>query len=232
METQEREARLAALAAQIAAVEGRPTDQGGGAAGGERVGARSPDRIPGQPGPADPGSGSDAPAGTSDGASEREQIAAAKAICLRLLAVAPRPRAGLAQALQRKEIPDHIAEAVLDRLTEVGLIDDVAYAQSFVRVKHRDRALGRTALRTELRKLGVDEEVMSVAVEPLDAAAERARATELVAKRLDSAMAAGSVAARRRLLGLLSRRGYGFEIAVPVVDGAIERYADGADGAP
>jgi regulatory protein len=237
VETQEREARLAALAAQIAAVEGRPTDQGGGAAGGERVGARSRDRIPGQPerpdprsGPADPGSGSDASAGTPGDGSEQEQTAAAKAICLRLLAVAPRPRAGLAQALQRKEIPEHIAEAVLDRLTEVGLIDDVAYAQSFVRVKHRDRALGRTALRTELRKLGVDEEVMSVAVAPLDAAAERARATELVAKRLDSAMAAGSVAARRRLLGLLSRRGYGFDIAVPVVDGAIERYADRADG--
>ncbi len=124
--------------------------------------------------------------------------------------------------MKRKDIPDHIADAVLDRLIEVGLVDDVAYAQSFVRVKHRDRALGRTALRSELRKLGVDEDVTAGAVDTVDAAAERSRAAELVAKRLDSALEAGSVAARRRLLGLLSRRGYSFEIAVPVVDEALD----------
>jgi len=159
-----------------------------------------------------------------------DQSAKARAICLRLLAVAPRPRAGLLQALHRKEIPDQIAAAVLDRLTEVGLIDDVAYANSFVRVKHRDRALGRTALRTELRRLGVDEESAAAAVETVDVDDERVRATELIAKRLDAAMAAGPVAARRRLLSLLSRRGYPSEVAVPVVESALEGYSEGADG--
>ena len=70
---------------------------------------------------------------------------------------------------------------------------------------------------------------MSAAVDTVDAGAERARAAELVAKRLDAAMEAGPVAARRRLLGLLSRRGYSFEIAVPVVDEALEGYSVTAD---
>ncbi|WP_354530214.1 regulatory protein RecX [Nakamurella sp. UYEF19] len=160
----------------------------------------------------------------------RELTIAAKAICLRLLAVAPRPRAGLAQALRRKEIPEEIAESVLDRLTEVGLIDDVAYANSYVRVKHRDRGLGRSALRSELRKLGVEPDVLAAAVETVDSDAERARARELIGKRLDAAMAAGPIAARRRLLGLLARRGYSPEIAVPVVESALEGYSQAQDG--
>ncbi len=211
METQERAARLAALAAQIAAVEG-----GAGAQAHGRQGA-----------PAGIDTGDGPPAAVVGGA-DKDLLAGAKAICLRLLAVAPRPRAGLAQAMKRKEVPDHIAEAVLDRLTEVGLVDDVAYAQSFVRVKQRDRALGRTALRTELRKLGIDDEVTVVAVDTVDDIAERARAADLVAKRIDAAMAAGPVAARRRLLGLLSRRGYSFEVAVPVVEQALDGYTEGA----
>ena len=229
METQDRDARLAALAQQIAAVEGRAAVLPGGAdlaPAAARPSADNPEAGSGTDGPAASG----ATAGRAPGPpSETEQTAAAKAICLRLLAVAPRPRAGLAQAMKRKDVPDHIAEAVLDRLTEVGLIDDIAYAQSFVRVKQRDRALGRTALRSELRKLGVDEEIMSAAVDTVDAGAERARAAELVGKRLDAAMEAGPVAARRRLLGLLSRRGYSFEIAVPVVDEALEGYSVTAD---
>ena len=221
METQERAARLAALAAQISAVEGGAGLQSGGI--GKTGGVV-------QSGGVVHTAATDAgPMAAVVGPADKDQTAAAKAICLRLLAVAPRPRAGLAQAMKRKDVPDHVAEAVLDRLTEVGLIDDVAYAQSFVRVKHRDRALGRTALRTELRKLGVDEQVTVLAVDAVDDTAERARASELVAKRIDAAMAAGPVAARRRLLGLLSRRGYSFEIAVPVVDEALDGYSDGVD---
>lgn len=198
-ESNSRSSRAAAVAEQIAALE-RP-DDGRGQATGFLLADAGDETM-------------------------RKQLAEAKAICLRLLAVAPRPRAGLAQALQRKEVADDVAQVVLDRLTEVGLIDDVAYANSFVRVKHRDRALGRGALRTELRKLGVDEESMAAAVETVDAAAEQKRATELIGKRLDAAMAAGPVAAQRRMLGLLARRGYPPDIAIRVVEEAVQAYSE------
>ncbi len=224
MDTVDRDERLAALAGRIAAVQSRPdgvtgsaarsaADDAGGApsaAGGSPRGAGSDPRSPGAGSPAD-------------------QTALAKAICLRLLAVTPRPRAGLAQALRRKEIPDDIAESVLDRLTEVGLIDDVAYAQSFVRTKQRDRALGRAALRSELRRLGVEEDVTAQAVDSVDTQAERIRAAELIAKRVDAAMASGVVAAKRRLLGLLARRGYSPEVAIAVVEKALEAYSRGLE---
>jgi regulatory protein len=232
---EDRSALVAALAEQIARVERQADTQPAprragevGMAGGgddQRVGGgrRSGDHVDGrEPDSDESGAG---PAGVA-----QQQAAEARAICLRLLAVAPRPRAGLAQALKRKEIPDAVAEAVLDRLTAVGLIDDAAYASSFVRTKHRDRALGRSALHAELRKLGVDEESVADAVSTVDSDAEAARAAELIAKRLDAAMSAGPVAAKRRLLGLLARRGYPPDVAVAVVDRALAGYSDGVQG--
>ncbi len=204
MDTSDREARVAALLEQMAAVQAGSPGQ-----------ARSPASVLDEE--------------PVDVESCTGQTAAAKAICLRLLAVAPRPRAGLAQALKRKDIPDHIIEAVLDRLTEVGLIDDAAYAQGFVRTKHRDRALAGQALRAELRKRGVDDSVTADAVGVIDLAAERSRAAELITKRIDAAMADGPVAARRRLLALLDRRGYSAEVAVPVVRQALESYSEGVE---
>jgi len=148
----------------------------------------------------------------------------AKAICLRLLTVAARPRAALALALRKRGIPDDVAETVLDRFTEVGLIDDEAYAQAFVATKQRDRGLGASALRTELRRKGVDDEVVAGAVDGIDQEAERNRARALIERRVDAAMGAGPVAARRRLAGLLARRGYSVDVALSVVDEALAAY--------
>jgi regulatory protein len=230
VETDGREARLAELAQQIAEVQARPeaetTQERRPARATRRTAAGGRRRPTGNP---------DDPAGSGvedsepgDHRTRAQQEAAARAICLRLLSIAPRPRAGLAQALHRKDIPLDVATAVLDRFTEIGLIDDVAYANSYVRVKHRDRALGRAALRTELRKLGVAEEVMTDAVQVVDTEAEQARAAELIDKRIDAAMEAGPVAARRRLLGLLDRRGYPADVAVPVVESALQAYGQDA----
>ncbi len=150
----------------------------------------------------------------------------AKAICLRLLTGSAKPRAGLATALKLRGIPDDVAGRVLDRFTEVGLIDDQAYAEAFVAVKHRERALGPTALRTELRRKGVDDEIVAAAVGSVDPDMERDRAGALIARRVDAAMAYGEPAARRRLIGLLARRGYSAELAHQVVDQAMTDYLD------
>lgn len=150
----------------------------------------------------------------------------ARAICLRLLTGADRSRADLAQALRRRGIPDDAAASVLDRLTEVGLVDDASYAAAFVASKHRDRGLGRAALRAELKRKGIAADLADKAVSPIDATAERERAAALVLRRLDSALFAGLPAARRRLLGMLSRRGYLASVATSVVDEALRGYCE------
>jgi regulatory protein len=93
-----------------------------------------------------------------------------------------------------------------------------------VAAKHRDRALGVTALRTELRRKGVDEATVDAAVQTLDQTAERDRARALISRRVDAAMGNGVPAARRRLIGLLARRGYAADVARQVVDEALADY--------
>lgn len=148
----------------------------------------------------------------------------AKQICLRQLTAAAKPRAALADVLRRRGIPDDVAHSVLDRFTEVGLIDDEAYAAAYVSTKQRDRSLGAGALRVELRRKGLDDEIVAAAVADIDDVDERARAADLVARRIDAAMQRGSVAARRRLVGLLARRGYPSGLAYAVVSDAVAAY--------
>lgn len=216
----DRAARLAELAAAIARIG--PDGTGGSAPAGrpDRPAAEGPlhDELVTGPPPEDPAGPQNDPPGDPE--------AVAKAICLRLLTGAARSRADLARALHRREIPQQVADRVLDRFTEVGLVDDAAYAEAFVASKHRDRGLGRVALRTELRRKGIDPAVADRAVDAVDGEAERRRAEDLVAKRLDSALFAGLPAARRRLLGLLARRGYPASLAATVVDDALRGFTD------
>ena len=88
----------------------------------------------------------------------------ARAVVLRQLTGAPKSRKQLEDALTRKGCPDDVAAEVLDRFEQVGLVDDEAYAQAFVRSKQAGRGLARRALSHELRAKGVDDELGEVVV--------------------------------------------------------------------
>jgi regulatory protein len=145
----------------------------------------------------------------------------ARQIVLRQLTAAPRSRAQLAQALRRKQCPDEVATAVLDRMEEVGLVDDEAYAGMLVRSQQAGRGLARRALRRELRTKGVDDETAQAALDAVDPHAEEERARELVAKKLRTLHGLEPVVQTRRLAGLLARKGYDGELAMRVVREAV-----------
>src|SRR3954453_2379389 len=100
---------------------------------------------------------------------ENDPESVARTICLNLLTGAPRSRAELAKALRKRQVPADVAQQVLDRLTDVNLIDDAAYAEAFVESRHRGRGLARSALRQELRRKGVDDAVATAAGEQIEA---------------------------------------------------------------
>ena len=145
----------------------------------------------------------------------------AKAVCVRLLADSARPRADLERALRKRGFEPDVIGPVLDRFEEVGLVDDRAYADAFVRSAYRHRALSRTALAAKLRSKGVDSELASTAAADIDDAAEEVRAAELVAKKVEALRDLEPEVARRRLLGLLARRGYPGDVSIRVVDAAM-----------
>jgi regulatory protein len=153
---------------------------------------------------------------------------AARQICLRLLATAPRTRAQLATALRRRRVPEEVAEAVLGRFAEVRLIDDAAFAQAWVESRHHGRGLARRALSAELRQRGVAAEQVRAAVGSLGDQDELATARRLVAKRVEATRGRPLPARVRHLVGMLARKGYPAGLAFQVVREALEQ--DGQRG--
>jgi regulatory protein len=160
--------------------------------------------------------------GRDGGSPPADPEAAAREICLRLLTMSPRTRAQLADALRRKGVPDDVAERVLGRYTEVGLIDDVAFARAWVQSRHTGRGLARRALAAELRQRGVDNDTVNDAVDELDPEQEEAAARELVAKRIAATRGLDPVKRTRRVLGVLARKGYPSGLAYRLVREALE----------
>lgn len=144
-----------------------------------------------------------------------EQVA--RAIVLRRLSAAPRTRAELADDLRRRDVPDDVAERVLDRFTEVGLVDDAEFARMWVSSRHRSRGLARGSLRQELRRKGVDDEDGAAALAQVDDEAEYARGCALVRSRLAATARLDDAARVRRLGGMLMRRGYPGGVAARIV---------------
>ena len=176
-----------------------------------------------------PGADDDDAPGARAPRTSRNPEDAARQICLRLIAIEPRTRAQLAQAMQRKQIPDHVAEGILDRFTEVGLIDDQAFARAWVESRHHSRGLSRRALSTELRRRGVDADDVREAVETLDPDQEAATARQIVDRKLRSTRGQPYEARMRRLVGTLARKGYGAALSYRIVREALE--AEGAHDA-
>ncbi|MGH4019926.1 MAG: regulatory protein RecX [Pseudonocardiaceae bacterium] len=141
----------------------------------------------------------------------------AREVCLRLLTVRPRSRAELADALRRRGIGQDVAEPVLDRLTTVGLVDDVALAETAVHSGHTYRGLGRLGLSDELRRKGVPDDLARDAVATVRPEDEEQRARELVRRSLRSATTRDEATLARRLVVMLARKGYPEELAFCVV---------------
>jgi regulatory protein len=163
--------------------------------------------------------GPDAVAGAGGSA---DPEAAAREICLRLLSFSPRTRAQLADALRRKGVPEEVAERVLGRYTEVGLIDDAAFARAWVQSRHTGRGLARRALAAELRQRGVADDTVKEAVEELHPDQEETAARELIAKRMAATRGLDPTKRMRRILGVLGRKGYSSGLAYRLVREALE----------
>jgi len=159
----------------------------------------------------------------------RDPEARARQVCLRLLTLAPRTRAQLAEALRKKDIPDEAAAEVLSRFEDVGLIDDAAFARAWVESRHHSRGLAGRALSAELKQRGVaSDEIQAAIGEQLSPEAEIAAARRLVAARLPATRGLPVQQRTRRLAGQLARKGYPAGLAFRVIREALEGEGDAA----
>jgi regulatory protein len=105
-------------------------------------------------------------------------------------------------------VPDPVAEQVLDRFTEVGLVDDDAFARTWVSRRASAKGLARRALAHELRHRGVEDGTAAAALDALPPGAEDEAALELVRRRLPATASLEPAVRVRRLVALLARKGH------------------------
>lgn len=146
-------------------------------------------------------------------ASPEEQEKLAREVILTQLSMMARSREQLRAKVLDRGVSEEIADAVLARFEEVGLVDDAAFAESLVRMQRESRGLSRRGLRHELTKRGVDAETAAEAVDAIDDEAEYATALELARKKARSVARLERPVQERRIASMLGRKGYGASIS-------------------
>lgn len=141
----------------------------------------------------------------------------ARTIVLRKLSAQARTRVELERALKTRAVPEEAANAVLDRMSEVGLVDDAAFAHDWVASRQQRRHLSRTALRRELTTKGVDRGVIDEALVGVDGSDEHSAALALAQRRAAPMAGLPREVAYRRLGGMLARRGFSGSVTTQVL---------------
>jgi regulatory protein len=156
---------------------------------------------------------------------EADPESVARKILLDQLTGQARSRKELTDKLAAKNVPADVAARLLDRFEEVGLVDDEAFARSWIASRQPGKGLARRALAQELRRKGIDDEVAREALDEIDPADEEQAARALVRKKLRSLSRVDDTTATRRLVGMLARKGYGSGVSFAVVKDELSQAA-------
>ena len=129
-----------------------------------------------------------------------------------------RTRRELAVRLGSRGRPEDVVAEVLDRLENVGLIDDGRFARQWIEERLRSRPVGLSLLRRELRQKGIDAEVIEAALEEsASGEGEAGRAYEALRRQTYRYARLDRDAAHRRMVAFLGRRGFGRDVIYHVV---------------
>ena len=140
-----------------------------------------------------------------------------RALTSALAAIARRPHseAELRDKLRRQGFGHILIDDVLGRMRELGYVNDAAFAQFWTETRQAAAPRSRRMLRWELARKGINSEITTTVVEPLDDGDSAYRIGMRRARALDRG---DEAAYRRRLTSFLQRRGFGWEITRRAID--------------
>lgn len=148
---------------------------------------------------------------------QKEQLESAKQVAFGYVSLRPRSEYELRAHLRRKSYEDVIVDSAVQRLRELDLLDDKAFADYWIEQRETFRPRSHFALIQELRQKGISRDIVEAALEGIDERASAQRAAEKQALRLAGLP---EDAFRMKLAGFLQRRGFPFELINDVVDEA------------
>ena len=146
-------------------------------------------------------------------------IEAAFRTVLRALEMRSYARADLSRRLQRKGHPRAAVESALDRAAGLGLLDDAAFAKSYVETR-APRGRGPSRLTRDLLSMGVERAAIdrALAAQWPEGSDRSSLPLALAQKRAAQLGTLPRNTKRRRLLAFLARRGFTGREVLELVD--------------
>lgn len=114
--------------------------------------------------------------------------------------------------LKSRGIEDDVAQAVIFRLQESGLINDRDFALAWATSRHSHKKLSKRIIAGELRQKGVTQEQIDEALDGIDDESEYRAAFELAFKKFNTMSRLEPDVQIRRIQSLLARKGFSFGV--------------------
>lgn len=159
--------------------------------------------------------------GERDDAAERAEARLTRALASRSLS-----EREARDRLRREDVEPHDVDDIVDRLTRIGALDDDRLAEQLVHAALTRKNQGRRAIAQSLSKRGVSRESIDVALAELPDD-DHERALEFARGKAPSLVRHDHDTALRRLVGQLSRRGFGGSLAMTVANQALDEARGG-----
>ncbi len=132
----------------------------------------------------------------------------------RFLSFRPRSSKEVKEFLQKKTKTASVVDCVMDRLVELGYIDDNKFAAWWIESRQKTKPKGMRLIKFELKQKGVDTE--AVVEMPEDEVARRA-----IQRKLEIWKKLPKREQKKKLFDFLARRGFRYNTIARVIDGVL-----------
>ncbi|GAB4325170.1 MAG: hypothetical protein Kow0010_07560 [Dehalococcoidia bacterium] len=163
---------------------------------------------------------------------ELEQRVTIHEAALRLLDHRARSEQEMRTRLSMRGFSDTLIEEEIARLREAGLVDDRQFARAWVEERSRMSPRARRMLRYELVARGIEPGAAEDATRDMD---DLDAATRIATRKALSMRGKDHEEIRRRVLSLLQRRGFDWDVASDALEAALRALANhetGPEGEP
>jgi regulatory protein len=150
---------------------------------------------------------------------EMEEKHRARQKALRLLSVRAQSTHELRERLTRDQVPSAIVDWVLSEMDRLKLLDDAEFARMFARQRLLTRPEGRFLLHRELKQKGIrDDQIEDALKAAYTEQDEMTLALNLARKKKNQVRHLEEIKARKRVLDLLARRGFAWNMIQEIMD--------------
>lgn len=142
---------------------------------------------------------------------EKDQRVKALEKSFRLLGIRPRSQKELEKKLEEKGFDQKIIQKTLKRIIELGYLDDEKFARAWLEARKLS-GKGKFIVQRELRKKGVDEELIKKILEEYKEEDEFERVLELAEKKIKTYKNLKPFEQKQKLARFLASRGFSWTI--------------------